>query len=299
MLDWNLLRVLVAVAEEGSLSGAARRMGSSQPTMGRRINELEEAFGLSLFDRHPRGLTLTERGAALYEHARRVQDDVDGFARAAQGLSETAQGTVRISASDVVSHFVLPGFLAQLRRTEPGIEFEIVSGNEVVNLLRRDADIAIRMFRPEQQELIARQVGSASLGLYASAGYLEEMDGARVGWRDHVLIGPDRDTYPLRMLKRAGFELRRQDFSVRSDAQSFQALAAQAGAGIAGMQDAVAARLGGLVRLDVDLEMPPLPVWLVAHKSLRRSVRVRRVYDALGDYLSDFYAPRGGAAAAE
>jgi DNA-binding transcriptional LysR family regulator len=301
-LDWNLLRSFVAVSEEGSLSAAARKLGLSQPTMGRHIAELEDGVGTSLFARHPRGLTLTERGTALYEAAREVRDGVDSFARRAAGLGRSLDGTVRLSASEVVASFVLPRLLVDIRRRWPAIELEIVADNSPANLLRRDADVAVRMFRPEQPDLVARKAADAQMGLYASPDYLAASQGPPRGLEDlrrHTFVGMDRNDVDLRLLQRMGVELRRGDFMVRSDCQTLHVEAARAGLGIAGIQRALAERLGGLVRVFEELPLPPLPVWLVAHEDVRRSARVRAVFDALATGLKDFYAPGPAEAAQE
>ncbi len=295
-LDWNLLRSFVAVAEEGSLSAAARALGSSQPTLGRHVAELEDALGIGLFVRHARGLRLTDEGAKLYEVAAGVRAGVDDFARRATGLDPGLDGTVRVTASEVVAVHVLPGVLATLRATHPGIQLEVVADNRAANLLRRDADVAIRMFRPAQPDLITRHVADAQLGLYASAGYVARY-GAPRGLQDlrsHTFLGFDRDDLHLRTLQARGVVVARDDFPVRCDNQLFHIHATLAGLGIGGVQTAIAARLqptsAPLVAVMPELELPALPLWLVAHAELRRSPRVRAVYDALAEGLRAFYA---------
>jgi len=290
-LDWNLLRSFVAVAEDGSLSAAARRLGLSQPTLGRHVAQLEQEVGASLFARHARGLALTRRGTALFESARTVREGVDDFARRAAGLDTGLEGTVRISASEVVSTWVLPRILVEARRRWPRIDLELVADNAPANLLRRDADVAVRMFRPTQQELVARKVADAAMGLFASPGYVEAF-GCPAGPADmapHTFIGMDRDDTDLRMLRQLGIPLRRDDFQVRTDCQSLHVEAARAGLGIAGLHRAVARAAGGLVPVMRGVPLPALPIWLVAHADVRRSARVRAVFDLLGEQLADFY----------
>jgi DNA-binding transcriptional LysR family regulator len=290
-IDWNLLRSFVAVAEDGSLSAAARALGLSQPTLGRHVAQLEDGVGASLFARHPRGLVLTERGTALYDAARQVRDGVHRFERQAAGLGQGLEGTVRISASEVVATWVLPRLLAGIRQQWPRIELEIVADNSPANLLRRDADVAVRMFRPEQQELVARKVADAQVALYASPEYLEAW-GQPTGFADlaeHTFVGFDRDDLALRALRQLGITLRREDFAVRTDCQSLHVEAARAGLGVAGVQCALARRLGGLVPVLEDLPLPSLPVWLVSHVDVKRSARVRTVFDLLASGLTDYY----------
>lgn len=291
-IDWNLLRSFTAVAEAGSLSAAARALSLSQPTLGRHVAELEAQLGLSLFRRHPRGLALTERGAALYDAARGIGDQVDAIARAAVGLDERIEGTVRVSASEVVAHFVLPGRLVELRRRHPGIALEIVADDRPANLLGRDADIAVRMFRPEQQELVAKRVGEAPVGLYASTSYVAEHGDPQdfAGVFALTVLGLDQDGEHLRATRTLGLTVRREDFTIRSDAQGFHIHAAEAGLGVAAIQTAIAERRGGLVRLLPDLTIARMPVWVVAHADVQRSPRVRAAFDVLAEGLRAFYA---------
>jgi len=294
--NWNLLRSFVAVLDTGSLSAASRRLGLSQPTLGRHIAELEAQVGERLFVRHRRGLEPTDAAMVLTERARAVADAVAAFERSVVGREEHVAGTVRISASEVVAVQVLPALLARLRRRHPRLELEVVADNAVTNLLRRDADIAIRMVRPTQQGLVARKVADAEMGLFASVDYLERLP-ASCDPRDisqHTLVGFDRDDLHLRALARLGIERRREDFAIRSDAQTFALEAAIAGLGVAAVQVAVARRARTrppLVRLAPELPLPVLPVWLVVHEDLRSSARVRAVFDFLAEALAAYYAP--------
>ena len=156
-IDWNLIKSFVTVAETGSLSAAARKLSASQPTLGRHIGELEQALGVTLFRRGRSGYALTEAGGTLFERGKAVSEQASAFSLLALGSVEAIEGTVRIAASEVVAAYVLPEMMARLGIEEPGIEVEIVASNRVENLLRRDADIAIRMVKPAQNELMARR----------------------------------------------------------------------------------------------------------------------------------------------
>ena len=170
--DWNLLKSFVAVAETGSLSAAARALGASQPTVGRHVADLEGALDLVLFQRGRRGYTLTDDGAKLLDDARRMRAHADAVRRLAAGQSQRLEGTVRITASEVIGTLVLPSIVAAMQREAPGIEVEIVATDVVDNLLRRDADIAIRMVRPEQLDLVTRHVADIALLPCAAADYV-------------------------------------------------------------------------------------------------------------------------------
>ena len=294
--DWNHLRSFLAVAEAGSLSAAARQLQLSQPTVGRHVSDLARTLGVALFERHPRGLALTERGAELLETARHIGQGVDRFTRMAQGLSEIEGGTVRISASEVVAHFVLPEILADIASHRPELQLEVVADNRVANLLRRDADIAIRMIAPTQLDLIARRVAAARFGLYASRAYIEAsgMPQTLTDLRAHRLIGFDRETSHLQVLSQLGLTLVREDFSLRSDSHTFLIHAVRAGLGIGALQQAMVDATQPLVQVLPALSLPTLPLWLVSHADLRQSVRVRRVYDLLASGLDRFYSHARG-----
>lgn len=291
-LDWNLVRSFVAVAERGSLSAAAKELRTSQPTLGRHVAELERQLGVSLFARHARGLALTERGTALYASASAAREAIDGLQRAASGLNESLAGTVRISASVFVAHHVLPSIVAALRVEHPEIAIEIVSSDQVSNLLRRDADVAVRMVKPSQPDLVARRIGHAGLGLFASEGYISAFGEPRVErLPQHVFIGYDRETLALRVLAELGVPLRREDFAVRTDDQPLQLALALEGVGIVALQRRIAERVGGLREvMRAEFGLPDLPVWLVAHREVQYSARVRRVFDHLAAGLKEFYA---------
>ena len=291
-LDWNLLRSFLTVAETGSLSAAARQLGASQPTLGRHIEELETELGVSLFARHPRGLHVTQDGAALCGLAQDIRAQVDRFERRAAGLDRGLSGTVRVSASEIVALYVLPGLLRELRVTHPGIDFEVVADNRAANLLRRDADVAIRMFQPTQQDLIARKVVDAPLGLFATESYIDRygLPLALDVLQRHCFVGFDRNDLHLRLLASLGMTASREDFKVRSDSQAFLLQAVVDGLGVGAVQPAIARRFAGLVPVLQDLRLPSLPVWLVAHSDVRRNARVRAVFDGLAAGLRGFYS---------
>lgn len=199
-IDWNLIKSFVTVAETGSLSAAARKLAASQPTLGRHIAELEQALGVTLFRRGRRGYALTEAGSTLYERGRAVSEQASAFSLLALGSVEAIEGTVRIAASEVVAAYVLPEMTARLGAEEPGIEVEIVASNQVENLLRRDADIAIRMVKPAQNEVVARKVADIPLRACAAKSYLDRRGRPREpgDLAGHDLIGFDRSDEIIR-----------------------------------------------------------------------------------------------------
>lgn len=291
-IDWNLIKSFVAVADAGSLSGAARRLSASQPTLGRHVAELERGLGVSLFRRGRRGYELTEAGSLLYERGRAVAEHATAFSRLALGAVEAIEGTVRIAASEIVAACVLPAMTARLAVEEPGIEVEVVASNQVENLLRRDADIAIRMVRPTQNELVARKVADIALTLCATTSYLDRRGRPQrpEDLLGHDMIGFDRSDEILRGFAAWGIPLDRHAFRFRSDNHIVLWNAVRAGNGIGFGQTPLVASEPELEALLPGLPLPALPVWLVMHRDVRGSVRVRRVADFLQGELKRYSA---------
>lgn len=285
-LPWDFYRSFLAVLDGGSLSAAARHLGLTQPTIGHHIEALEAGLGVPLFTRSPRGLTPTETARLLRAHAETMARAAEALRRQASAEAGEPGGVVRITASDVVGGAVLPPILAELRRQAPGIRIELSLSNRTEDLLRQDADLAIRMVAPTQAALIARHVGDIRLGLFATADYLARR-GVPAGLQDlagHDLIGPDRDAAAIRGIPGAEF-LPVQAFTIRVDHQVAQWAMIRAGCGIGVCQCGLAA---GLVPVLPDLFAPRLPVWLAVHEDLWASRRIRIVFDALAAGLGDY-----------
>ncbi|ESY42630.1 MULTISPECIES: LysR family transcriptional regulator [unclassified Mesorhizobium] len=295
-IDWNLIKSFVTVAETGSLSAAARKLSASQPTLGRHIGELEQALGVTLFRRGRRGYALTEAGATLFERGRAVSEQASAFSLLALGSVEAIEGTVRIAASEVVAAYVLPRMTARLGIEEPGIEVEIVASNQVENLLRRDADIAIRMVKPAQNELTARKVCDIKLCCCAAKSYLDRHGRPLkpADLLDHPLIGFDRSDEMIRGFTQAGIPVTRSSFRFRTDNQIVLWEALRAGNGVGLGQEPLTDSDPSLEKLLPGLPLPSLPVWLAMHRDVRTSVRIRRVADFLYEELKRYSA---GAAA--
>lgn len=290
--DWSLLRVFLAVAEAGSLSRAAQQLGSSQPTLSRQVGALEAQVGSALFERTRRGLRLTEAGAALRLPAERMRQHAREWSLAAAGRAQSLAGTVRLTASEVMSAYVLPPLLRKLRERHPEIQIELVASNVVENLLEREADIALRMVRPRQAALVARKLAELPLGLYAHRDYLQQhgLPTLQTMHRHHW-IGYDRSDQLLRGFRAAGFEVTREFFGFRCDDQvvAWQAVVAGMGIGV-GLQR-VARQTPALVQVLEEVLVPSLPVWLTAHRELRDTPRIKVVLDALAEALGSYNAP--------
>jgi len=289
-LDWNLLRSFLAVAETGSLTGAGRKLGASQPTLGRHIAELEAEVGFSLFHRTVRGQELTETGGAFLTEVEKMRDAADTLARRIAGATDQLSGTVRITASVVIGTLVLPTIVARLRKEHPELEVEIVATDGVDNLLRRDADIAIRMAKPTQIDLVATHLGDIPIVAGASKSYLGSRGRPEkiTDILDHDILGMDRDDAILRGFAAMGVAVGREFFKFRSDNHLVLWEAIKAGAGIGFAQAPLIAREPEIDVLLPDLPLPPLSVWLTVHRDIRHAPRIRLVHDHLSVGLRAF-----------
>jgi DNA-binding transcriptional LysR family regulator len=286
--SWDLYRTFLAVVEEGSLSGAARQLGLTQPTIARHIDALEAAVGYDLFLRSQRGLIASEAALELKPYAETLAATSAALLRAASGHAQTkdggvVKGTVRITASEVVGAEHLPPILARLRQRHPQLVVELVLSNEVSDLLRRDADIAVRMVEPVQDSLVAKRLPGIGVGLHARRDYLDRR-GTPASMADlagHDLIGYDRETPALRPFLRLYPALNRPALALRTDSDLAQLAAIRAGFGIGACQIAVAARNPDLVRVLASEFEIELGMWIVMHEDLKTSPRCRAVFDAL------------------
>ena len=285
--DWSLVRSFLAVLEKGSLLAASRDLQLSQPTIGRHVAELESQLGLVLFDRNGRGLLPTEAAYHLAESARIMQSGADQLARNVLGADLGASGTVRITASQPVSCYVLPPLLAQMRLSLPDVQVELVASNEVSNLLRREADIAVRMVQPEQASIIARRVGKVTLRACAHQDYLRRRGVPRQpnDLLAHDLIGGDRNDDTLKGFAAQGLVVGREQFAFRADDLIVVWQAVRAGLGVGFVSEYLIRSDPAVIPVLPKLKIQPLPVWLAVHKEIRTSKRIRAVYDFLADAL--------------
>lgn len=282
-LDWSLIQSFVAVAETGSLSAAARETRQSQPTVGRHIKTIEHQLDVLLFTRIPRGLELTEAGEKLLAPAKQMALAASQFTLTAGGQSSTIKGVVRITASTFVSHHILPDIIAEIRNLEPEIQLEIVPSDTTENLLFREADIALRMYRPKQLDMISKHICDIDIGLYASHEYIDKYGVPETihDLEGHTFVGMDRSEFLIRSLREYGMVVNRDFFSVRCDDQVVFWELVRAGCGIGACQRNIADKDTKVVEILKGLLLKPLQVWLTAHQDLRSSPRIRRVYDLL------------------
>tara|TARA_R110002124_G_scaffold53247_2_gene152704 strand:- start:48 stop:929 length:882 start_codon:yes stop_codon:yes gene_type:complete len=287
-LDWALLRSFLAVVEGGSLSAAAKSMGATQPTLSRHIRELERALGVILFTRSAQGLDPTKAALGLVDDARAMGAAAEALNLKAQGRSQHLHGTVRITASVIVANLILPPILAALRQAEPSIQIEIVASDTNQNLLRRDADIAIRMADPTQNALIAHKLGDTPMGLFATRGYFDRRGRvtSKEDLKNHDLIGLDRNDFLLRGLASYGINLTREEFALRTDDGLLTWNLLLAGGGIGVAQVILAQRHPDLEQVSAGIDLGALPVWLVMSEEVRSNARIRRVADFLSEAIS-------------
>ena len=286
--DWSQARAFLAAAEGGSFSAAARTLGLTQPTLGRQVAALEQALGVTLFERGGRTLALTGAGLELLEHVRAMGDAANRLALAASGQSQAVEGQVTISATDIAAAYHLPDALRTLRQTAPGITVEIVASNAVSDLRRREADIAIRHVRPEQPDLIARKVREITAHFWAARDYLD-----RHGRPTNVeelaamdFVGFENPPRMVAHLNAMGIPVTERNFRIGSanGVVSWQLVRKGFGVG-------VMTRDAALLSPEVECLLPELdpirvPVWLVTHRELRTSRRIRIVFDILAEALS-------------
>lgn len=285
--DWNHIRAFLATAEEGSLSAAARTLGLTQPTLSRQVAALEGALGIMLFERIGRSLALTTAGMELLEHTRAMGEAARRVALAASGQAHSIEGQVRITASDIYSAHLLPPVLRELRQQAPKLVIDVVAANDIRDLMRREADIAIRHVRPEQPDLIARLVAEATAHLYAASDYLDRRGRpgkmADLVGHDFISFG-DLDEMLGHYLP-MGLPLSHENFRLGSQSGVVAWEYTRQGFGITAMSDEVAEATPGIERVLPDMDPVRFPVWLTTHRELHTSRRIRLVFDVLANFL--------------
>lgn len=286
--DWNQVRAFLATVETGSLSAAARALGSTQPTLSRQVAALEADLGVMLFERVGRSLSLTQSGRELFAHVRAMGDAAHRISMVASGQSQTVEGLVRITASDIVSAYTLPAILERLHETAPGIDIEVVVSNDITDLMRREADIAIRHVHPDQPGLIARQCRGTSGHLYAATSYLDRHGRPRSvdDLARAEFVGLTVTERFLAELNARGLPLSEHNLRWRTASIIVAWEMVKQGLGIGVMAREVAAATPGIELVLPDLDPFPIPIWLAAHRELHTSRRIRLVFDVLAEALS-------------
>ncbi|MDZ4336696.1 MAG: LysR family transcriptional regulator [Pseudomonas sp.] len=287
-VDWNQLRAFLETAETGSLSAAARKLGQSQPTLSRQVAALELALGVTLFERVGKTMALTTTGQELLGHARVMGAAAHGLGLAATGRSEEVAGVVSVATSDAVAAYLMPKILLHIRQAAPGIQVEVVASDGFSDLLRREADIAIRHVRPEQPELIGRLVRQSSACFYASESWVRVHGLPRTAEEalQHDFIGLDRAGHYLQHLHGQGLLLSNTNFRSYADNSVTYWEMVRQGLGIGAIMEEIARETPGMVRVLEDVAPFQLPIWLVTHRELRTARRIRIVFDLLAEILA-------------
>jgi DNA-binding transcriptional LysR family regulator len=286
-IDWALIKTFIAVLDQGSITGAARKLGALQPTLSRQIDALEAQFKVALFERTGRGVTPTVAALAIAAAARQMEAGASTVQQVLAGQRTASSGQIRITTSQVAACYLLPPVLGALQRAEPDMQIELVVSNNITNLLRRDADIAVRMVRPQQSSVTAKKLAEVPIVACAHRSYLQRMgvpkqpgDLAR-----HQLIGYDRDHGLIKSFARYGAAIRREHFAMRTDDHIAYGRLVAEGAGIGFVAQYNLRFWPEVVPLLPTLRIPALPCWLAVHREIRGNRFVRRAFDFLAEAI--------------
>jgi DNA-binding transcriptional LysR family regulator len=281
--NWDDLRVFLAVARAGSLSGAARTLGVNHSTVFRRIGVFEETLGVRLFERLPGGYLLTPAGEALRDGALRVEEEIASLSRKVTGQDLRLSGTVRVTTIDMLAFGLLPRHIAGFRAAYPGIEIELVVGNATLNLSRREADVALRVGNTPPETLVGRRVGRLVFALYGSADYRARRPGPDLALHDWIGFDSEHEA----LVRRMAHFLPQARPALRTNSMAAALAAAREGLGVAPLPC-------GIADLEPDLvQIAPLPddftldLWLLTHEDLRRTARIRVFLDFLAEALAN------------
>jgi len=286
--DWNQIRAFLATAEEGSLSAAARVLGQTQPTLSRQVTGLEESLGVVLFERGPRVMRLTQAGHEVLAHVRAMGDAALKVSLAASGQSQHVEGKVSITATELFARYHLPPVISELQEIAPRLFVEVIASNDVRDLTRREADISIRHARPEQADLIGRLVNETTAHLYASKAYLDRVGrpGSLDDMADLDLISFDEAENIVPFLQSLGMPVTRDNMRASTSSGSLLVELTRAGIGATFLTHDAGDRYADLEKVLPSMAPVPVPVWLVTHRELRTSRRIRIVFDLLAERLS-------------
>ncbi|TCS41107.1 LysR family transcriptional regulator [Reinekea marinisedimentorum] len=281
--DWNRTRAFLVTAEEGSLSAAAKVLGMTQPTLSRQVAALEAELGVTLFERGGQKLVLTESGLELLQHARTMAESAERFSLSAAGQSHKLEGLVTLSVGQLDAEYRIPEIIAQLRREQPGIQLEIVVTNQTSNLTRREADIAIRNFRPTQPELIAKKLCTEKIWLYGHKSYVDQLSDDKA----IQIFAFDHSNAITELLSAKNWPLAKQNFQLITAYQPMQVQLCRLGLGLMFFPESLAGVDEEFVRVNPqDGPIMEVPLWLVCHQELRTSLRVRKIFDFIAQALS-------------
>ncbi len=288
--DWNQARALLATVEEGSLSAAARVLNLTQPTLGRQVAALEEELGIVLFERSGRQLLPTPAAREIADHVRRMGEAATAISLAATGQSQSVEGIVRVSATEMYGAKVMPSFVAALRKSHPGIVIEVVATNALSDLRQREADIAIRNADPKDPDMIVRRLYNQRGGLFAAPSLLQAHGPfeTQEDLRDVPFVGFASTSGVVEELQKRNVPVTEANFVAASENHLVHWEMARAGVGIGLNGHDIGGLADGMIPVLSELVHFEFPVWLVAPRELKTSPRVRVVYDALFAHLTAF-----------
>lgn len=286
-LDWNRAQAFLATAEAGSLSAAARQLGLTQPTLSRQVAALEAELDATLFERVGKKLVLTETGMSLLEHARAMGEAANALTLTASGHTQAIEGRVSISASDAYAAYILPDIAERIRNEAPQITLVIISRNSLSDLRRREADIAIRHVRPAEDGLVGKLVRESTANFYASQSWLarNKRPKSMADIAQHLIGFEDTERF-AQFMRGIGIPATEEGFRLVSENSVVVWEMVKRGLGIGTMMREIAERTTGVVELFPETEAAKVPVWLVTHRELRTSRRIRVVYDILAEELT-------------
>lgn len=286
-IDWRAWHLFLAVAESGSLTKAATMLDTSQPTLSRQLYQLERQLGRSLFDRSTRGLVLTSFGQTLLEESRKMATSANKLERLIQGQDITLSGSVRLSVNEMIAQYYLPAILPEFLDLYPNLQVQVVVTNQITSLDKRDADIAIRMLRPQQQDLVIKHLFDIELGAYASEAYLSKsgMPETPEDLSNHRVLGYDRDKQLEDGAAALGWEIKNDDLSFRTDNMPLLVELASHGGGIVFTHREVAEKTD-LKHVECGLVIPALPVYIACHRDVQHNSKIRLLMNFLADHLA-------------
>lgn len=283
------MRAFLATAETGSLSAAARHLGLTQPTLGRQVTALEDELGLILFQRTARSMRLTDAGHDLLADARAMGDAATRITLLAQSRAHSLDGTIRVTASDMMSAYVLPDIMLRLRGIAPRLRIDVLAANDIRDIVKREADIAIRHVRPDQPDLIARLVREATGHLYASKDYIAARGAPQTitDLEAHDFISFGDDARLIEALAAQGIIVPPQNMRSGSTSGITTWELVRRGFGLLPMSDDIAAQFPDVAQILPDHPAITFPIWLVTHRELHTSRRIRLVFDLIAEMLAD------------
>lgn len=276
MMEWSDIRIFLAIAREGTLAGAAQKLGQSQPTMGRRLRALEQAVGQTLFQRTGEGFVLTEEGEAVLAHAERIENEALGFQRRLDGRDGELEGLLRVSSSDWFGSHILTPVLAEFAQTHPQVVVELVTSQTRFSLPRREADLVFRIQPFDEPEVIARRLMTLPYGVYLKSDLPAPQPGdgrgATLITMNTRFAGMPDAVWLRRMLPHA-------DIVSRSNNRDVQARLCALGVGVAVLPRPLGDTLPGVTRIDLGEPPPSRDTWVGYHRDLKNLARLRALLD--------------------